>query len=149
MTKRAPTIQPTREDCIYAAGFIDGEGCIAVQRPSQRRGPASFRAYVEVAQVDPAPLEFLAARWGGGIYTFDRSHERYGGNARPIHSWRIASRVAVKFLRDIAPFAIVKRTQIANVLGLYELERKPRMSPTLGEQAQFYLRSLELNRKGT
>ena len=43
----------------YAAGLIDGEGCISINQPRNR---GFFSLHVEVTMSDEAPILFLAKK---------------------------------------------------------------------------------------
>ncbi len=90
----------TETEAAYAAGFFDGEGCIMISRRKN-----TFWIRFEIAQADPAPLHWLAARWCGKV-------RRYHSRARPIWYWGLSSISAMRFLHAIRPFLIVKAGQV-------------------------------------
>lgn len=83
---------------IWAAGFIDGEGCIRI----------SHKVRVSVLQVDPRPLIQLQVLFGGSIRI---NRHSTGPKRRRIYVWEIGSRQARTMLEQILPFLIVKKDQ--------------------------------------
>lgn len=122
-----PTIEPTRDDICYAAGFIDADGAISV-RASTGNGKRQLKTdpdrqvfqgiYVTViaSQVDPRPLMFLRDRWGGSIRPLKRRAE--GRNDRNAWEWAIAGQLAYKCLHDIGPLLREKGERAENALRL-------------------------------
>ena len=91
---------------IYAAGFVDGEGCIAIIHAG------ALRHYLEVsvAQADPTPLRILQSLWGGRICTHGQRTNR------PVYYWKASTRQASAAIAEMAPYLIVKRDQAAVAL---------------------------------
>ena len=98
----------TDTQIAYAAGFFDGEGYIGICG-SQSRG--SLCLEIDVTQVDPRPLQFLAEHFGGKIKQRVRSKYTSTRNSRPSFLWRLHAKDAVMFLELIYPYLIHKRDQ--------------------------------------
>jgi len=65
--------QPSDTDWAYAAGFVDGEGCIAVTRcfvPS--RAKYTYSVSVVVANRERAVLDWFKDLWGGWVVSVPR-----------------------------------------------------------------------------
>ena len=99
------------EDCIlaYAAGILDGEGCVSI---SKAPSGGKFRMRVSIGNNDPRMLLFLQEHFGGSINKF------YSGNDvnRPGYMWGVSGSHAGVFLRLIYPYVRCKREQIEVVL---------------------------------
>ncbi len=55
-------------DWAYAAGFVDGEGCIAVVRSFiPARGRYVYGVHVVVANGDHGVLDWMRSTWGGWV----------------------------------------------------------------------------------
>ena len=82
--------------CIeaYAAGMIDGDGSIQIQRISIGR----FRLVVYLSGCNPAPLDELQSHWGGGIT------ETTLRTGRQYFRWGLTSTRAANFLEEILPY---------------------------------------------
>lgn len=81
----------------YAAGIIDGEGCITGNR-------SGLRVVVSTTTVEM--VEWLEERFGGAICTMRKQPPR-----RDQWQWSIYGRNASRFLDTILPYLVVKRDQ--------------------------------------
>jgi hypothetical protein len=106
----------------WAAGFLDGEAHVGINRIRDRRVAAGARLYrlnprITVGQVAREPLERLQDLWGGAIALRPCASERH--NQASV--WRVggARQVAV-VLRDVLPLLTVKRRESEVVLELCE-----------------------------
>lgn len=94
----------------WAAGFIDGEGCIGAQLGAHRVGRRDhFQVFLDIAQVRPAPLFEMQTLFGGTVYRRRNWHGE-------IHCWRLYGEKAGVVLRAVLPCLIAKRRQADLVL---------------------------------
>jgi hypothetical protein len=153
-------------ELAYAAGIIDGEGCIGIHPRRDRR---TFTTGIAVQMCEPDAILFLHQCFGGYLglnKTFHRDRPQH----RPQHVWSVANQQACSACRALAPYLRVKRQQALNVIELQEihakiteatrLQRKDRKvaearkskyqhDPTLLERCQqLYLHQRDLNRRG-
>ncbi len=89
-------------DIAWAAGFIDGEGCIQLSRAG--RGMRAHVLRINVPQVHRAPLDRLAAMFGGGVHPKQTTNPRH----RQQHVWEITSYRAAAALRRLRPYLLLK-----------------------------------------
>lgn len=82
-------LAPGDLDAAWAAGFIDGEGCLSLQRQPR----------IDVSQRRPTALYKLKALFGGGI--------RHDGS---VHRWYTTGSL-IPCLKRIVPFLVEKSTQ--------------------------------------
>lgn len=148
-----PDIKET--DWAYAAGFVDGEGCIAIVRQYvPNRGRHYYGVHVVVSNRDRSVLDWLQLLWGGWVVlaTQDR-----GTNARPAWNWRSPGGLGADvFLRGISAFLRIKMPQCENALEMIKLMRRsyktlgpnPIPAKWLAEQEALYWRQRELNHRG-
>jgi len=88
----------------YAAGLIDGEGCIHAVDAKRSHHCALI---VSVTNTDLDMLFWLQERWGGHVKLHGpASHKR---NCKTTWQWAITSKAAEKLLRDIYPYLRTKR----------------------------------------
>jgi len=125
--RNEPTVQPSETDKAYAAGFFDGEGCVYVRsqhRPSHEAKGWHVSAYglVVVSQVDPRPLQWMQARWGGAIRQLKR-RSAARPNDRHAWEWNCSARQCYALLHDIRPWLRVKGEQADNVFRLEAMAR--------------------------
>lgn len=108
-------------DIAWAAGFLDGEGCIRICR----RQNGFYNLQVSIAQVVKAPLDDLQMIFGGSI-------RQQSGSWR----WQIDSRQAAKLLEQVIPFLRVKREQ-AEIALQFQSRRGQRPRNRLQDEADF------------
>ncbi|HEY4914769.1 MAG TPA: hypothetical protein VIJ91_12725 [Candidatus Dormibacteraeota bacterium] len=147
--------EPEATDWAYAAGFVDGEGCISVSRSFEpRRGRYQYGVQVVVANGDRRPLDWLQQIWGGWVVAVSRGE----GKARASWTWRCPTGLSARpFLTGIRPWLRIKGAQCENALVMIELLQRGRR--TLGpyplpqawleEQEKHYWTQRELNHRGT
>ena len=104
----------------WAAGFIDGEGCIHIERRERRRSP-QHNLTLAVGNTCLAPLERLERLFGGSV----RKHL-----TRPEYSqswdWVISFSKAETALLSMLPFLVVKKERARLALDFMDLKRKTR-----------------------
>jgi hypothetical protein len=147
--------EPQATDWAYAAGFVDGEGCIAVVRSFvPKRGRYVYGVTVVVSNVDRPVLEWLQSTWGGWIVAFSTRQAQ----ARPSWCWRSPTGFSAKpFLNGIRPWLRIKGQQCDNALAMIDLlqrgrrtlGRAPLPQAWLDEQEKHYWVQRELNHRGT
>lgn len=141
-------------DWAYAAGFVDGEGCIAIVRSFTPRGNRFYYTIqVVVANTDRRVLDWMQAMWAGGVFRVNQSR----GAGRNSWAWRCGSGVAKTFLPGIRPWLKIKRAQCDNAMAMIELLRRskrtlgpyPIPQAWLDEQETHYWLQRELNHRGS
>ena len=96
-------------DVRWAAGFLDGEGCIQVRsRKTVRR--RSYYLTLYAGQVDPRPLYALMDLFGGSVVRRTNASALARGR-RKMFMWRITGRTCESALRQLLPYFIVKKRQ--------------------------------------
>lgn len=95
----------------YAAGIIDGEGCITIGRWKDTRyateGRFKYSLRIQVAMTDPAAGEFLYKEFGGLFRIYKGSK----ATRRVVYTWVLSTQKAADFLRLIRPYLRVKIKQ--------------------------------------
>lgn len=93
-------------DAAWAAGFIDGEGCIDL-----KQNKASATARLRVTQVEREPLDKLVEMFGGKIYPKKEKRGRDG------YEWQLLGDTNVEFaLYQMLEHFTVKRKQVVFLL---------------------------------
>jgi hypothetical protein len=96
----------------YAAGIIDGEGCISIYRCRVFGNGIyggkikNYRMKVIVTQKDGKIVDWLVGNFGGAIYLHWK-----GTKTGYSHEWVISHQKASTFLKQILPFLIYKKPQ--------------------------------------
>ena len=95
----------------YAAGFLDGEGCINV---SSTRNNKFIR--VLIVNTNKSVLEFFQEKWGGDI----QENKKHKENWKISYTWRVQHKNCLNFLNDVYPFLIVKKLQVEAAFMFFE-----------------------------
>ena len=111
---------PTLEQCAYAAGFMDGEGCIYIGGVHGRKPHrVMYAVRVGIGQDDIRPLLYIEGLWGGSI-----NPGPVRSNGKCSSRWTVTAAKAAVFLVDILPYLIVKREQAKLALELQATKRR-------------------------
>jgi hypothetical protein len=122
-----PTVEPTGTDYWYLAGFIDGEGCITVRPGTFRRQEkangwqASPFASLTISQVDPRPLQWCQARWGGALRPLKRRKD--GRNDRNAWEWCVVGRQAQRLFEGVRDMLKCKQEACDNAMRMATLRK--------------------------
>lgn len=119
MSKRIePSAIPTDLELAWAAGVMDGEGCILVHAQSGRMGRHGVQGApiheLRVVLVNTnKPMLDRFQSWFGGAIT---KKKKRGTERRNIAEWRISGQRAAGVLSQLLPYLLVKREEA--LLGL-------------------------------
>ena len=103
-------------DLAYAAGIIDGEGCLMIARQSYRKGyPENYWPRVEVGTIDTVLCPWLYETFGGNMYSKDVA---YNFKSVPTWKWSVSHAQLYDFLTAIRPYLKLK-ADVADVLLSY------------------------------
>lgn len=95
----------TREQWLaWAAGFVDGEGCITI---SHRRSDNGHFVVLTVVQIAQAPLHILQSLFGGSI----SAKTRYRSDLRQVWFWKTTTKQAGAALVELRPYLVVKAAE--------------------------------------
>jgi hypothetical protein len=121
---------PSLEDKVYAAGFVDGEGCIYLDRDARPSGRVYHCPKMAVSNTNREVLEWLQARWGGtityrGPLRQDGTPRVFADNCRrkSWDAWHLSGHFVEQFLRDIIPWLIVKKEEARLLLEYIDSPR--------------------------
>ena len=140
----------------YAAGFIDGEGCISIrkQNPENMPGRVSpcFGICIQVVNTHQGTLDFLTNYFGGHVY----KHKHWEGQNngwKPRFVWVLYERQAYYALMLLFPYLHVKKEHAQICIDFYETRRhKPsqtRLPPEEIQRSQRYYYAIRaLNKRG-
>jgi hypothetical protein len=142
-------------DWAYAAGFVDGEGCIAVVRSFvPNRGRYVYGVHVVVTNCDVEVLTWMKTKWGGSVQPVSGARPaRY----RSSWAWRCSTGFAKPFLDGILPWLRIKVPQCRNALAMIDLLQRGRRTlghaplpqAWLDEQEDLYWIQRKLNHRGS
>jgi hypothetical protein len=147
--------EPQATDWAYAAGFVDGEGCIAIARSfSTRSGRYQYGVQIVVANRDRGVLDWMQTTWGGWVVAVSARAE----HSRQCWNWRCRTGLSARpFLNGIRPWLRIKPPQCDNALAMIDLLQRGRRTlgpyplpqAWLDEQEKLYWIQRELNHRGS
>lgn len=106
----------------YAAGLIDGEGCISIKKVNNfnTKRNVEYSLQININMTDIESLDFMFGAFGGRLYKNLQSLE----NHLSVHRWEITRESAKKFLKQILPFLKVKKIQAGLAIRFQDLRKK-------------------------
>ena len=109
-------------DYAYAAGLIDGEGCIGVynQTCPTTRTKTRYNLLVRVQMSDWEAILWMKNTFGGCY----RSHPQLGYGTRIMYEWTLSSKMAGEFLKQILPYLKNKRRQAELAIQFQDKRKK-------------------------
>ena len=135
----------SEEDLAYAAGLIDGEGCLGIYR--RRTDGQDFyyqRISMEMSYKAYRLLKKLKETFGGSI---GKRNPRYPGSATH-YCWRLGQEDAARFLLAILPYLRLKVAQ-AEIQIVFAKECRPPWTGEKRKRAEELKQSMHrLNRTG-
>jgi|SRR5882762_796459 len=138
--------QISRDNANYAAGIIDGEGSIVLNR-GQRIAPKTGTKYyqyvyrVSVVNTDIRLIEWLHKTFGGSLLPLKKTGKRH----KKTYLWHITkTQTIVEFLNIVAPFLKMKQEQAHLML---EYLQNYYVTDTMLRDS-YYWKFKELNKRG-
>ncbi len=126
---RKPKLRrPSKVNLAWAAGLIDGEGCISITkcRPRGENINILYSLTIGVNMVDRPTIYRLKHLFGGGKISKKKPTRTENGTMRrTFYTWAISSKQAKQALEWLLPYSITKKSQMS--LGI---RFQNRMSPT-------------------
>lgn len=145
----------TEAQRAYAAGLVDGEGCIHLARRGGKQGQyavphqnGQHTIVVYLNNTAKPMIDFLQSLWGGYVNIVPANEEK---NSRAQWHWGVSANKALRFLDDIFPFLIVKRrqAQLARRFQRYvQVTGRERTEKIYKLQCRFFDEMRVLNQRG-
>lgn len=124
-------MKTTKIDLAYAAGIIDGEGCIQISRHAERK----HHLNVYVLNLPPEIPEFMHKHFGGSLW-----------KQRQYFRWTLCNKSAVEFLCMVKPYLVLKPRQAEVGIKFGEL-LKPRGGSPKGRNGRAPLTDEEIQER--
>lgn len=120
-------------ELAYAAGFLDGEGCVAITKRKRGKSAIEYALRVTIGNTDYATLEWYAQKFGGRV-----GNERAGVN-KPLKYWTVSNKQAYEFLKVVFPYLKGKAPQADVAIRATEALRGiPRVGFGRGSNPEIY-----------
>lgn len=139
----------------YVAGFIDGEGCIMIQKSMHSKSKnlsynPSYNLIVDVGNTDLPILKSLQKLFGGSVYTRPNPRKQKIG-----HEWKVSGKAAFYVLTTIGSFLRIKRSQakfackfyLWYTQNIYTSGPKLYVPKEITEKREWYYRTLRQMKK--
>jgi hypothetical protein len=163
-------LQVTDIDLSYIAGYLDGEGHIAILKvsvdaPSSKKAGLKSPQYllrVEIANTTIQSLEWIQRLFGG--YVVRANAKKRSPRSKRCWRWLCCGWTAYRFLGAITPFLRQKQPQAVLALAFWEARTHDRILVThhgryggslplsvveVAAREDFYQRMRKLNKRGT
>ena len=118
-------------DLAYAAGVIDSDGCISVNKSStvQKSGSRSYMITVRVAQKGDEIPQWFSATFGGRCARYGKGKWTVGMRGTPtffppLYSWNLYCNDAADFLERIVPYMRLKRFRAETAIRLARMQKR-------------------------
>ena len=134
----------TPTDLAYAAGVIDGEGCLGIY-PRKSRRDGVYTSIIKVEMCETECLDFLQELFGG--HRTAHRPKAYPKH-RILHQWAVSATLASDCAELILPYLRIKRKQAENIIAIHLITKQIRANTSLqrktrngfmGDKGQFAL----------
>lgn len=134
-------ITPT--DIAYAAGLIDGEGCVGIYLNSQN---GNYQLRLSVEMTDKEGLLVLSGVFGGRWY-----YKKTNPPRKARYSWMLFNSEAANALIILLPYLRVKRKNAKLVLGAdwFSFYKRKMTDKQRSIRKRIWLKNKQLNKRGT
>ena len=135
-----------KEDLVYAAGIVDGEGQVTIDKSTRpRMVNPSYSVYAKVYNTNKVLTDYLLATFGGSSSTEPSKHP----NHKDEHQWTLYGNRAMNFLIDILPFLRLKNKQAELCITLQKIINSERIDNNNRDiRENLYQQVKTLNKRG-
>jgi len=113
----------------YLAGFIDGEGYIALKvHKNKSNGNLYYTPILKIAQTDESIICWLKESFGGWYYKREYKEDSH---SKDSYYWTLTGTNLKPFLQKVCPYLKLKKKQCELVL------KKIKMQETLGDELPY------------
>jgi len=108
----------------YVAGFIDGEGCIRIDKSFPVRRSVHYKLVVTIGNNEDEILGLLQKQYGGGVHR--RCGKKYGNI---YYMWDVRGKAATNLLEEILPYLNIKLEQAKKALEFQNMKTTCKPAP--------------------
>ena len=112
-----------KTDLAYAAGIVDGEGCIGLYLQTTQKSKPSYKMGVRVSNTNEWLLQWLKFAFGGSVCVQRVSSVEKAKNYKPQWQWAIITTRALVFLKLIYPYLRLKKPQAEIAITFQQVRR--------------------------
>ena len=144
----------TKITSAYLAGFVDGEGCVRINRHKCGWTKLGYRfePYLDITNTDKQQLLDIQRTLSAGTV---RAKKMYHSNRKQGYVWTVYGNTASAILQKLLPFLRIKRRQAellisyANTFCLDSRVGKRLSTKDRMKQLRIYTKVRKLNKRGT
>lgn len=119
-----------KEQLIWMAGFVDGEGCISINRKKNGKGRMYHHLSFLVCNKEKYPLHLFQFAFGGQIY---KQYKMGKVHQRSWYMWKVENRTAYNAIKALYPYLVIKKPQ-AEIAFTFQEAKRPRGRRALSEE---------------
>jgi len=124
----------------YAAGIMDAEGCLSIDRYEDKNGYVHYNPVVRFTNTFEPLHKWWVEKFGGNV----KQNEWENNSHKVYYQWKFGSDThARKFLSEIQPYLILKHEESKVLMEYYGLEGKPNPS----KREELYSKCSELKNR--
>lgn len=113
-------------DLSYVAGFFDGEGSVCIAESHRKDRLVEYVLACGIGNTYFPILVFLKKRFGGTLH-LNLSGQKRKEHYKPFLQWYLSGNKAIKFLKTILPYLIVKKSQAEVGIAFQEFKGAKRL----------------------
>ena len=110
----------SKQDYAYAAGIIDGEGCIQINHSILNGKVQSWKIQIEINMCSEKVLKKMAGLFGGNVKMYVARPEQHYRQFR----WQIYSTNACNALKKMKPYLIEKKAQADLAIQFFNHQKR-------------------------
>ncbi len=126
---------------IWAAGFLDGEGCFSIAKTFDKKyDKHRYIIRVAVSQKHEAPLKVLEKLFGGTTHFSPKQN---------FYQWAVQTKLAYRMCGAVLPYLVLKQQQAVGLISFQEdcVMFKPSRLETQDElREEYYLMLREMKK---
>lgn len=127
-------------DLAYAAGIIDGEGCVSICRTGRSNGKYSYVPKVVVSMTDKEAIEWMASTLGGNMSS---TKLRSG---KTIYSWHLYGPKLLVVMPKLMPYLRVKKMQAELTIPIQKIRSRSIGQPYRNREFELFDLSYRLSK---
>ena len=139
-----------RDDLIYTAGIIDGEGHIGLNHRNNKR---QIKVVVGITNTDKKLMKWLENIWGHKAYP--HNNNRIVPNCKPLYQWVIQDSQAIEMIKAIRPYLKLKTEKASLAMAYWDLHEQYGLHRGIRPPQEYYEKTKivwekirELNKRG-
>ncbi len=102
-----------KEQLIYLAGLVDGEGCLSSNEYKGR-----YRPRFAVASTFKPVLLWARMLWGGNLYV----HPTRKGQTKESYEWTLHCNQAIKLVEQLLPYLKIKKSEAMVFVSFFKVD---------------------------